>query len=65
MNQFIFVQIYYFSYDEKVYMISNFIDKLDVSDREIYDVIALEFLNSLRISCFPNHIIKFKTPQKP
>lgn len=41
-------------------MSSNSVDKADVNDPSTYDVITPEFLNSLRTSSPPNHIIKLK-----
>ncbi|XP_058780520.1 uncharacterized protein LOC131654113 [Vicia villosa] len=44
----------------KVYVISNSVDKSDVSNPSTYEVITTKFLNSLRTQGLPNQIIKLK-----
>jgi ATP-dependent DNA helicase PIF1 len=46
--------------DEREYLSCNIVDGSDVNDPGIYEALTPEFLNSLRTSGLPNHLIKLK-----
>jgi ATP-dependent DNA helicase PIF1 len=46
--------------EEREYLSCNTVDRSDVNDPGIYEALTPEFLNSLRTSGLPNHMIKLK-----
>jgi len=47
--------------DEKEYLSANYVDRSEADGNETFDVLTLEFLNTLTTSGFHNHKIKLKT----